>query len=146
MTSPAPLSAYDEPARECAMVRVRMTARAVTKHYETHLAPAGLTGAQFTLLVSLKADPGLTATELAERLAIDRTTLVRNLDVLQRDGLLVSARDGRASRKTLTRAGEKALGKALPLWRKAQDELVAKLGAEGWSETRKRLRALREAV
>ncbi len=155
MTRPAPDDRPDPalpdpacaaPVRECAMVRVRMAARAVTRHYESHLAPSGLTGAQFTLLVSLKADPGLTATELAERLAIDRTTLVRNLDVLRRDGLLASAKDGRASRKTLTRAGEKALAKALPLWRKAQDELVGKLGDEAWADTRKRLRGLREAV
>lgn len=144
MTKPDP--AYEEPGRECAMLRVRMAARAVTRHFESHIAPSGLTGAQFTLLISLKADPGLTATDLAERLAIDRTTLVRNLDVLQRDGLLVSAKDGRASRKTLTKAGEKALTKALPLWRKAQDELVGKLGPDGWTDTRKRLRALREAV
>ncbi len=146
MTKPVSDAAYDGPGRECAMLRVRMAARAVTRHYESHLAASGLTGAQFTLLASLKTDPGLTATALAERLAIDRTTLVRNLEILERDGLLVSARDGRASRKTLTKAGEKALAKALPLWRKAQDELVAKLGTEGWDDTRKRLRALREAV
>ena len=137
---------FDDPGRECAMLRVRMAARAVTRHYEAHLAPSGLTGAQFTLLASLKADPGMTATVLAERLAIDRTTLVRNLEVLQRDGLLLSARDGRASRKTLTKAGERALAKAMPLWRKAQDSLVGKLGPDGWTETRRRLRKLREAV
>ena len=136
----------EAPARECAMVRVRTAARAVTRHYEAYLSPCGLTGAQFTLLVSLKADPGLTATALAERLGIDRTTLVRNLDVLERDGLLVSTRDGRAQRKALSRAGEKTLARALPLWRKAQDALVAKLGPDGWSGARRSLKALREAV
>lgn len=135
-----------DPGRECVMLRVRMTARAVTRHYEAHMSASGLTGAQFSLLASLKSDPGLTATDLADRLAIDRTTLVRNLEILERDGLLVSAKDGRARRKTLSKAGEKALAKAMPLWRKAQDELVGKLGAEGWDETRKRLRELREAV
>jgi len=134
------------PSRECAMLRVRMTSRAVTRHYESYLAPSGLTGAQFTLLVSLKSDPGATATDLAERLAVDRTTLVRNLDVLERDGLLVSTQDGRARRKTLTKAGDKLLSRALPLWRKAQDDLVGKLGEEGWREARHSLKALREAV
>ena len=136
----------ENPGRECVMLRVRMTARAVTRHYEAWLGPSGLTGAQFSLLASLKSDPGLTATDLAERLAIDRTTLVRNLEVLERDGLLTSAKDGRARRKTLSKTGEKALAKALPLWRKAQDELVGKLGTDSWDDTRKRLRALREAV
>lgn len=136
----------EAPGKECAMVRARMAARAVTRHFESYLGPSGLTGAQFTLLVSLKSDPGATATELAERLAIDRTTLVRNLEVLERGGLLTSAKDGRARRKTLSKAGEKALAKALPLWRKAQDDLVDRLGADGWSQARHSLKALREAV
>lgn len=136
----------EAPGRECAMLRARMTARAVTRHYESFLAPSGLTGAQFSLLVALKADPGLTATALAERLAIDRTTMVRNLDVLVRSGLLTTAQEGRAKRKTLSKAGEKALALALPLWRKAQDAVVEKLGPQGWAEARHSLRALRDAV
>ncbi len=135
-----------DPGRECVMLRVRMTARAVTKHYEAYLAASGLTGAQFSLLAALKVGPGLTATDLAERLAIDRTTLVRNLEVLERDGLLVSAKDGRARRKTLSKAGAKALAEAMPLWRKAQDALIEKLGEDVWVAARRSLRALRAAV
>jgi DNA-binding MarR family transcriptional regulator len=136
----------DEVGRECVMFRVRLTARAITKHYEDALRPCGLKGPQFSLLVSLSVDPGLSATDLAERMGIDRTTLVRNLDLLERDGLIATQIDGRARRKTLTRKGETVLGEALPLWRAAQDSLVGKLGAPAWAATRKSLRALREAV
>lgn len=136
----------DEVGRECVMFRVRLTARAITKHYEDALRPYGLKGPQFSLLVSLSVDPGLSATDLAERMGIDRTTLVRNLELLERDGLVATQVDGRARRKTLTRKGEGVLAEALPLWRAAQDSLVAKLGGDAWADTRKRLRALREAV
>lgn len=135
-----------EIGRECVMLRVRMTARAITKHYEDALRPSGLKGPQFTLLVSLSADPGLSASDLSERLGIDRTTLVRNLELLERNGLIKTAVDGRAHRKTLTKAGEAALERALPLWREAQDAVVGKLGEPAWAETRRKLRALREAV
>lgn len=136
----------DEVGRDCVMFRVRLTARAITKHYEDALRPCGLKGSQFSLLVSLSVDPGLSATDLAERMGIDRTTLVRNLDLLERDGLVATQVDGRARRKTLTRKGEAVLAEALPLWRAAQDLLVGKLGAPIWAATRKSLRALREAV
>lgn len=136
----------DQVGRECVMFRVRLTARAVTKHYEDALRPCGLKGPQFSLLVSLSADPGLSATELAHRMGIDRTTLVRNLDLLERDGLIATSLDGRARRKTLTRKGAGVLAEALPLWRAAQDALIGKLGAPAWADTRKKLRALREAV
>lgn len=136
----------EDVGRECVMFRVRLTARAITKHYEDALRPSGLKGPQFSLLVSLSADPGLSATDLAERMGIDRTTLVRNLDLLERDGLIKTETDGRARRKTLTRKGDGVLAEALPLWRAAQDSLIDKLGASTWADTRKKLRALREAV
>ena len=146
MAAKRELVKVEDVGRECVMLRVRMTARAITKHYEDALRPSGLKGPQFTLLVSLSADPGLSASELSEQLGIDRTTLVRNLELLEKNGLVETAIDGRAHRKTLTRKGEAALERALPLWRKAQDAVVGKLGEPAWTDTRRKLRALREAV
>lgn len=138
--------AIEDIGRECAMLRVRMAARAVTRHFEDTIRPAGLKAPQFSLLVTLKAAPGLSATEMAERLGIDRTTLVRNLNLLERDGLIATAVDGRTRRKTLTKAGDKILARALPLWRTAQDSLVAAMGPPAWAEAKRSLRALRTAV
>jgi DNA-binding PadR family transcriptional regulator len=66
---------------------------------------------------------------------MERTTLVRNLRPLQRDGLVRISGGGRGGRVELaiTEKGRKALAKMLPAWRAAQDEVVRTLGKQRWS-------------
>ena len=133
-------------ARECIMMRVRMTSRAVTKHYDDAFRDLGITGAQATLLMSLNNNPGQSATDMASDLVIDRTTLVRNLDLLERNGLIATKADGRSRRKELTPEGERVVQSSLDRWNTAQQSLIERLGASAWSDTRKRLAALRTAA
>lgn len=136
----------EEAARECIMMRVRMASRAVTKLYDDAFRPIGITGAQATLLMSLNNSPGQSATDMAADLGIDRTTLVRNLDLLERNGMIKTKADGRARRKILTADGQEAVAKSLSYWQQAQDTLIQKLGKPIWNDTRKKLKALREAA
>lgn len=73
--------------------------------------------------------------ELSEWLGMERTTLLRNLRPLQRDGLIRIKGGGRGGHVKLeiTEKGRKALAKMLPAWRSAQDKVVATLGKERWS-------------
>ena len=73
--------------------------------------------------------------ELSEWLALERTTLLRNLRPLQRDGLVRAIGGGRGGHVELeiTAKGRKALADTLPAWRSAQDKVVAILGKERWS-------------
>jgi DNA-binding MarR family transcriptional regulator len=73
--------------------------------------------------------------ELSDWLGMDRTTLVRNLRPLQRDGLVRATGGGRGGRVELaiTAKGRKALARMLPAWRAAQDEVVRTLGKQRWS-------------
>jgi len=73
--------------------------------------------------------------ELSEWLGMERTTLLRNLRPLQRDGLVRAKRGGRGGHLELeiTTKGRTALAKTLPAWRSAQDKVVATLGKERWS-------------
>ena len=73
--------------------------------------------------------------ELSEWLGMERTTLLRNLRPLQRDGLVRVKGGGRGGHVELeiTKKGRAALAKTLPAWRSAQDEVVAILGPERWS-------------
>jgi DNA-binding MarR family transcriptional regulator len=75
--------------------------------------------------------------DLAERLVMDRTTLTRNLQPLQRRGLITlgPGDDRRTRRITLTDAGRKAMAEAFPLWREAQRDIIGRLGAERWQAT-----------
>lgn len=66
---------------------------------------------------------------------MDRTTLTRNLKPLEREGWLQIkiGRDQRTRIVSLTTQGEAALERALPLWQKAQEEVVEVLGDQRWS-------------
>lgn len=76
----------------------------------------------------------MSITQLAEQAVMDRTTLARNLDLLEREGLvrIQPGEDGRVREVTLTGAGRGKLAAALPLWEKAQAQVTKKLGAGRW--------------
>jgi DNA-binding MarR family transcriptional regulator len=121
-----------EVARACACANLRSAARAVTQVFDEALASSGLRATQFTLLVTNRLAGESTINELAERMAMDRTPLSRNLKPLVRSGLLEvrPGEDGRTQLVRITPAGEQALDEAYPLWQQAQQETVSALGEE----------------
>ena len=121
-----PLS-YDE----CNCFALRQAARFVTQIYERHMAQVGVTAAQFTILAKLARTPDLTMMDLADSMVMDRTTLVRALKPMQRDGWVVaeaSEHDGRTYLFNLSESGEKIFDQAAIAWREAQDEFESKFG------------------
>jgi DNA-binding MarR family transcriptional regulator len=121
-----------EVARACACANLRSAARALTQLFDEALARSGLRATQFTLLVTSRLMGESTINELAERMAMDRTTLSRNLKPLVRSGLLEvrPGEDGRTRLVRITPAGERSLEEAYPLWQQAQQEIVDVLGEE----------------
>src|ERR1700738_5496705 len=98
--------------QECMCLAVRQAARHVTQAYDQFRAPAGLRTTQFSILAKLKRKGPLTINALAADMAMDRTTLGRNILPLERDGLIKiqpSATDGRAKELNLTKAGGERL-------------------------------------
>lgn len=129
---------------DCACFNLRRAARLVTQAYDQVLAPSKLKATQFTLLAALApAGKGIAISALAEKLGMDRTTLTRNLAVVERAGL-VSLRPGEDPRTklvSLTANGRKALEEAVPLWREAQSEAIDRLGDE-WGDFLKMTRRI----
>jgi len=118
---------------DCLCFNLRRAARRITQAYDHALAPAGLKATQFSLLVVLaKLGEGVGITDLAEHLGMDRTTLTRNLAVVERKGLVqvLPGDDPRSKSVTLTPAGKIALDAAAPLWLKAQFIASKALGSE----------------
>jgi len=116
----------------CNCFAARQAARHLTKLYERHLGKAELTSAQFSILVGLEEAGELTMNELAGAMVMDRTTLLRAIQPLQRQDLLAgrpSADDGRRLVLSLSTAGKKRLKKAFALWSDAQRELESMIGA-----------------
>ena len=119
---------------QCACFNSRKAARAVTRFYDHMLAPSGLKATQLTMLGAISISGTARMSELASLLALDKTTLTRNLRRLQADGLIAIATgaDRRARVVALTHTGTDALERALPLWREAQRRMVEHMGQERW--------------
>ncbi len=109
-----------------------MATRRVTQLYDHFLADAGLRITQFGLLATLRIAQPLSVTALAQRMAMDRTTLTRNLKPLERLGLIALAPgpDRRTRTVRLTDAGRDAVRRAAPLWRDAQAVMAEAMGAD----------------
>ena len=118
-------------AQGCACFNLRKATRAVTQLYDDALRPSGLRCTQFSLLTLLKASGAVAMTRLADDAVMDRTTLARNLEVLERGGLvrIRSGEDARVREIELTRAGVAKLEEAFPLWRRAQRTVKQGLGS-----------------
>jgi DNA-binding MarR family transcriptional regulator len=116
----------------CLCAWLRMATRATARVYDEALRPAGLRTTQFSLLARLDVDGPATLSRLADRLAIDRTTLRRELDPLHARGLVAfdTGADRRCRVVSLTPVGADRLAAAYPLWRQAQREVRARLGRE----------------
>ena len=116
---------------ECNCFALRQAARYVTQIYERHLGQVGVTPAQFTILAKLSRRSNLTMVDLADEMVMDRTTLVRALKPLQRDGLVSvesAEHDARTHVFSLTKRGERLYGEAVQAWRAAQEEFEQKFG------------------
>jgi len=115
----------------CACGRLRRATRALTQLYDDLMAPSGLRVTQFSLLRTLSREGPSRMSSLAATLLLDRTALSRTLDPLAARGLvaIVHGNDARTREVSLTRAGEKAIRAAEPHWKRAQDQVTARLGA-----------------
>ncbi len=118
--------------RKCACANLRRAARAVTQLYDRSLKPSGLRSTQFALLTAVRVLGPVAVTTLARRAQIDRTTLGRNLKLLENRGLIKIKQgdDQRIREVSLTESGDKAISEAMPYWREAQVRIESGLGAQ----------------
>lgn len=118
----------------CGSFNLRRATRLVCQRYDEQLAGASLRSTQLALLIMLALKGPQPMTELAQELAVDPSTLSRNLRPLEREGYLTITRGAaRAKHASLTRAGEDAIRRAVPLWQRAHEAFLAQVGADAWS-------------
>jgi DNA-binding MarR family transcriptional regulator len=118
----------------CTLANVRQASRALSQVYDAALQPAGIKATQFTVLAALSKQGPLPLSQLADIMVMDRTTLTRNLQPLIKRKLVATSpgEDRRVRNVSLTPQGKKLLDEALPLWRKAQTQMVDGLGRKRW--------------
>lgn len=131
----------------CFAENIRSANRAVTRRYARHLEAGGLTGVQSSVLTRLYYIGPVTVARLAIEMETDRTTMVRNIALLEKSGHVIvraASSGGRTRLIHLTDKGLAALEEIMPGWQRAQEELRAALGPESWDAMMEGLRRLVE--
>jgi DNA-binding MarR family transcriptional regulator len=129
----------------CLCFHVQRAARALARRFDAVFRSLELTHGQFSLMNALNGLGPATMAEIAEVLAVDRTTLTANLKPLERRGLVtlaVDPSDRRCKRVALCARGRELLGEAIPLWRRAHAEIDRELGGSSPARLRSDLARL----
>jgi DNA-binding MarR family transcriptional regulator len=135
-------------ARLCLSASLRRTERLVTRHYDSYLADAGVTAVQLPMLATIAAAAEPTFRLLTEQLDVDRSTLSRNLALLERIGYVsIGAPSGpKPGPIGLTAKGREVLRRAYERWTVAHAELMAALDEKTVSEGMEFLKKLRQST
>ena len=138
MTTPSMSECVSDVASQCLGFRAAKAARVVARQYDQALRPLGISIGQYTILMAIGAGAGQSITTLAGVLGLERTTLIRNLRVIERGGLIaLSDRAARRKRAvSLTEDGKAMIVRAYPLWQSVQQQLVRALGGGNDAQTR----------
>jgi DNA-binding MarR family transcriptional regulator len=116
----------------CYALAARKTDRYLSRLYDSHLAPTGLSASQLAILGLLKMHGPLKIAALANRLILERTSLVRALSPLQASGWVTAKRsdNDRAFDVALSPSGMEKLAEAMPLWEEAQAAFEEEVGRD----------------
>jgi DNA-binding MarR family transcriptional regulator len=131
---------------ECLGFTARLLSRVISGVYDETLAELGLKVSQFSVLNAIANLEETRPAELAELLAMDESTLSRNVARMCARGWLQlepGYDDQRSHRITVTEKGRALLRKSYPAWQKAQSQLTQRLGPEGVTALRSIVKKLR---
>ncbi len=138
------------PADPCICISTRKAANALTNLYDEALEKSGIKVTQYSLLKVIYRSSEITINELSKQTKLNRTTLTRNLAVLESDELIELISDPEDLRKSivrLTKSGEKTLKKAQTSWEEVQKKAKKVLGKdlEFYVELNRRLSELSQS-
>jgi DNA-binding MarR family transcriptional regulator len=116
----------------CVCFNLRKAARAITQLYDERIRWKGLRTTQLSILGAMLVRGPMTVSRLAEATVTDRTTLTRNLRLLERRRFIrvEPGRDRREREVSLTDRGREALARAYPRWKEAQAHVAKRFGRE----------------
>jgi DNA-binding MarR family transcriptional regulator len=141
------MAAQTLPDLECACATIRRAARLVTQLYSQEMGQTIEPG-QFAMLTALSRNPGATQAPIGRALGLDKTTLSRNLRVLETNGWIeLTLTDDRRTRGyRVTRTGGKMIGATQKAWTQAQTRLQEALPSGKWKKMFESLAAVSNAA
>lgn len=121
----------EKTTNECYCSMLRNATSLIKKIYNRYFQTLGITNEQFTVLEHIKFLEPISITNLSKKMKLDRTTLSRNLKVLQNNKLIEdSISFGRSRQIVLSNEGKIIIEKAEKIWEKIQKEIEVILGVE----------------
>jgi len=117
--------------RGCTNFKLRQLTRRVSQHYDRVVASSGLKTTQYSLLSQIEHLGPLRPSDLATAMAMDASTLTRNLQPLVANGWaeIGPGEDGRSRLVAITARGRAKRLEAQREWKRAQLALNERLGA-----------------
>ena len=131
---------------ECLGFRARLLSRVITAVYDDALAEVGLKVSQFSVLNAIANREETRPAELAKLLAMDESTLSRNVGRMCTRGWLrlePGEGDRRSHQIAVTEKGMALLRKSYPAWQKAQNQVAHQLGPDGVTALKSVVKKLR---
>ena len=121
-----------EIGKACVCGNLRKASRLISQIYDEFLRPSGLKVTQFALLMTVRGFGKTTVSKLAKWAIMDRTTVTRNLKILEKKGLvkIEPGKDQRERVVTITDKGIDALLSGRPFWEKAQQHVSEIIGKD----------------
>ena len=122
--------------RGCTSFKLRQLSRRVSQHYDRVVASSGLKTTQYSLLSHIGRLGPVRPSDLAAAMAMDASTLTRNLQPLLEHGwaAIGPGVDGRSRLVTLTAIGRAKRAEAQRAWKRAQLALNDQLGSDRVAE------------
>ena len=121
----------NEVAEECLAQRLRAVGRIVSNLYDGELAGHGLTASQFGILAASLKLGTASQNKIAEVHRVEKSTLSRNLRLMEESGWIKLERRGRNVDVEVTKGGKDIFCKSVERWRKAQADLKRHLRNKG---------------
>lgn len=119
-----------EVAEQCYVVRLRTLNRIVTKYYNDAFAGADLTSGQFNILTAMILLSPTTGVELSALLHMEKSTLSRNLKLMEQNRWIEMEAQGRKILLTVSESGRNTYEATLPHWRFTQEKIRKLMGMQ----------------
>jgi len=123
----------------CCCINFRRVSNNMTKYYDDYIKDSGVTLNQFSLIKNIEKIQPACISDIAKKVKLERTTVVRNLKPLFKEEIIkdISSEGSRDKNIVITTKGEDILKKANPLWEEAQKNIKYKLGNENYDNLMK---------
>lgn len=132
MSKPSASEIATRMAGECLGFRTRSLSRSITRLYDQALREHGITVAQYGLLAAILGHEPTRPSEISRALNLEKSTLSRNLRVMETNGWVEvgTGESARGQELRLTKNGKKLLRAAFPDWEEAQEDARSFLGGD----------------